>query len=194
MADPPHALKIVAWVFTRPIRSGPTTRGFVYYFSTDVPNSPPFIFIENSRVLAPPIDALRLDDSQGVVLPRGFAGSPTALGWRFDDILPELTRRAGSACRSSRAGPDTSRPIRAARSSWAVDAFATLAVLVAKPLPSAAAEDSLSFRPALLGRTPSPAGRTTLVNHSNYREFAYAMAHGSSFSASRACCRNPAAR
>ena len=41
-------------VFDRPIADGPTTRGFGYYFGTDVPNYPPFGFIENDRLMAQP--------------------------------------------------------------------------------------------------------------------------------------------
>jgi arylsulfatase A-like enzyme len=94
MSETRHAQKNVAWDFTQPIRSGPTTRGFDYYFGTDVPNYPPFTFIQNDRVVVPPTDTLRIDDEQGVVLPRLFAGAPAAPGWRFDEIMPELTRRA----------------------------------------------------------------------------------------------------
>ena len=35
--------------FTKAITNGPTTRGFDYYFGTDVPNYPPFCYIENDR-------------------------------------------------------------------------------------------------------------------------------------------------
>jgi arylsulfatase A-like enzyme len=45
--------------------------------------------------------------------------------------------------------------------------------LLGPKLPAAAAEDSFSFLPALLGKTPAPTRRTTLVNHSNHGEFAY---------------------
>ncbi len=42
-----------AWrdIFSKPILGGPTTRGFDSYFGTDVPNWPPFCFIENDRTL-----------------------------------------------------------------------------------------------------------------------------------------------
>ena len=41
-------------VFDRPIANGPTTRGFDYYFGTDVPNYPPYCFIENDRTVGLP--------------------------------------------------------------------------------------------------------------------------------------------
>ena len=40
--------------FTQPIADGPTTRGFDYYFGTDVPNYPPYCFIENDRSVGLP--------------------------------------------------------------------------------------------------------------------------------------------
>ncbi|MFM8336000.1 MAG: sulfatase-like hydrolase/transferase, partial [Opitutaceae bacterium] len=40
-----------AWaeVFSQPIAGGPVTRGFEHYFGTDVPNWPPFAFINDDR-------------------------------------------------------------------------------------------------------------------------------------------------
>ena len=36
----------------------------------------------------------KLDPSEGEVLPRGFVGAPMAPGWRMQDILPDITKRA----------------------------------------------------------------------------------------------------
>jgi len=82
------------WDFTRPMHGGPTERGFDEYFGVDLPNLPPFTFIENDHVLTQPTARYEFDDSEGIVLPRGFVGAPMAPGWRFQKILPELTRRA----------------------------------------------------------------------------------------------------
>ena len=48
--------QIAAWrdIFSKPIAGGPSTRGFDLYFGTDVPNWPPFCFIENDRTLGIP--------------------------------------------------------------------------------------------------------------------------------------------
>lgn len=43
--------------FTKPIPDGPTTRGFDLYFGTDVPNYPPYCFIENDRTVGIPSEA-----------------------------------------------------------------------------------------------------------------------------------------
>lgn len=73
--------------FTKPIRNGPLTRGFDYYFGTHVPNHPPYCFIENDRTLGQPTAQKMerdLDGRPGPILP----------GWKFDGILPGITERA----------------------------------------------------------------------------------------------------
>lgn len=275
--------KDLAWDFDRPIRSGPTTRGFDHYFGPDVPNFPPFTFIEDDRVGIAPTARYRPADDQGVVLPKVFTGAPMAPGWRFDRILPEITSRAAREIRGQ-AGKDAPfflyfaltsphepvSPSEAFRgrsgiapvadflmeTDWAVgevlraldeadlardtlvvftadnghapytgwnqlvaaghhpsgpyrghkgdiwegghrvpfvvrwpgrvaagsvspqlvcltDLFATLAEIAGLPLPEQAAEDSLSFLPAALGRPATGPVRANLVNHSNHGEFAY---------------------
>jgi arylsulfatase A len=74
--------------FTRPIADGPATRGFDYYFGVDLPNYPPYCFIENDRTVGVP----SLPDA-GIA--EGFnRPGPMAPGWKLVNILPELTRRA----------------------------------------------------------------------------------------------------
>ena len=73
-------------VFTKPVTEGPTTRGFDYYFGVDLPNFPPYTFIENDHVLAQPT-ATKPDSMFG------WPG-PMAPGWRLEGVLPEITRRA----------------------------------------------------------------------------------------------------
>jgi arylsulfatase A-like enzyme len=94
MDETPHALRMAEWDFTQPIRSGPTERGFDEYFGVDLPNYPPFTFIESDRV-APLPTARFPEGADGDFGMRGaFEGTAMAPGWRFDQILPELTRRA----------------------------------------------------------------------------------------------------
>ncbi len=76
--------------FTAPIESGPTTRGFDYYFGTHVPNFPPFTFIENDRIVTQPT-AQNVANKEIHI---GFDGAPMAPGWRFDEILPTITNKA----------------------------------------------------------------------------------------------------
>jgi len=71
--------------FTKPITEGPTTRGFDSYFGTDVPNYPPYCFIENDRTAGIPSEPNRPEfNHPGPMLP----------GWQWVNIMPELTRRA----------------------------------------------------------------------------------------------------
>lgn len=74
-------------VFDQPIAGGPTTRGFDYYFGTDVPNYPPYCFIENDRTLGQPTAAKEIRDLYG-------RPGPMLAGWKFDAILPTLAARA----------------------------------------------------------------------------------------------------
>lgn len=72
--------------FTRPIASGPTTRGFDYYFGDDVPNFPPYCFIENDRTIGVPTEEK----------PRDMFGAPGPMikGWQLDRVMPALTQKA----------------------------------------------------------------------------------------------------
>ena len=88
--------KTLEWDFTRPIAGGPTARGFDDFFGVDLPNLPPFTWIRNDRITIQPTAKYVHDPSVGVVMPRGFVGAPIAPGWKFDDILPEITRQAVS--------------------------------------------------------------------------------------------------
>lgn len=82
-----------AWreTFSQPIPGGPVTRGFDAYFGTDVPNWPPYCFIENDRTVGIPsallpVEKLRQHQAslQGPALP----------GWELEAILPALADRA----------------------------------------------------------------------------------------------------
>ncbi len=89
-----NVLKDAVWDFTKPIAGGPTEHGFDYYFGTHVPNFPPFTFIENDHVFIQPTDLYKKVNYQGIYMPQSFDSLPMAPGWRFEDILPEITRRA----------------------------------------------------------------------------------------------------
>lgn len=74
--------------FTKPIPDGPTTRGFDFYFGTDVPNYPPYVFIENDRTVGiPSANAPVGRDAFNIA-------GPMVPGWKLVEILPELERRA----------------------------------------------------------------------------------------------------
>ncbi|MHC4527503.1 MAG: sulfatase family protein, partial [Planctomycetota bacterium] len=73
--------------YSQPIIDGPTSHGFDYYFGTDVPNFPPYCFIENDRTVGSPTAKKVKKDLNG--LP-----GPMLPGWRFDEILPGITKKA----------------------------------------------------------------------------------------------------
>ena len=85
--------KIWSEVFSRPIKGGPTTRGFDIYFGTDVPNWPPFCFIENDRTIGIPSELLPanlLKNNQASVQ------GPALKNWTLEPILPTLGDRASN--------------------------------------------------------------------------------------------------
>jgi len=94
MVEKGNALWTETWDFNKRIAAGPIERGFDYFFGVDLPNLPPFAFIENERLTAAPTERYAYHSDQGVVMPRGFVGAPMAPGWQFDEILPEITQRA----------------------------------------------------------------------------------------------------
>jgi len=81
----------VDWV--SPITGGPLSHGFDYYFGDDVPNFPPYTWIENDKVVTVP--TLPLTET-----PETAEGSwearpgPMAEGWRLDAVMPKLTEKA----------------------------------------------------------------------------------------------------
>lgn len=77
--------------FAKPIGGGPTTRGFDQYFGTDVPNWPPYCFIENDRAVGIPSEFLprKLLGNNQASLP-----GPALADWKLEPILPTLIDRA----------------------------------------------------------------------------------------------------
>jgi arylsulfatase A-like enzyme len=73
--------------FSKGITGGPTDHGFNYYFGVDLPNMPPYVWIENRQVLGDP----------SIPKPKEMFGldGPMIPGWKLEEILPGLARRAG---------------------------------------------------------------------------------------------------
>ena len=70
-----------------PIRGGPLSHGFDCYLGDDVPNWPPFVWIEDDRVLAEPTATMKAGAMVGV------SAGPATPGWQFDAVLPRLTAK-----------------------------------------------------------------------------------------------------
>ena len=85
--------------FAKPTTGGPITRGFDYYFGVDVPNWPPYCYIENDRTVGVPAEFLParlLGNNQGS-LP-----GPALADWNFEQLLPAFAERAGDYIREQR--------------------------------------------------------------------------------------------
>lgn len=77
--------------FSKPTTGGPTTRGFDYYFGVDVPNWPPYCYIEDDRTVGIPSEWLPqrlLGDNLA-----SLAG-PAMPYWHFEQLLPMWARKA----------------------------------------------------------------------------------------------------
>lgn len=85
--------------YSRPIGGGPLEAGFEYYFGDDVPNWPPYLWIEDDRALSVPEGNMEEDS------PNGVRAGPMTPGWSLEAVLPELTRRCVNFIRDrARAG------------------------------------------------------------------------------------------
>ncbi len=74
--------------FTEVITDGPTARGFDSYFGVDVPNYPPYCFVENDHTVGIPT-ATAPDGRDSFNL-----AGPMLPGWKLVDVLPALEKRA----------------------------------------------------------------------------------------------------
>jgi len=97
---PANAKQKAAWkeIFSQPIPGGPIARGFDTHFGTDVPNWPPYCFIENDRTVGIPSEFLparlfknHMASQQG----------PALAGWELEPILPALGDRASAFIREA---------------------------------------------------------------------------------------------
>ena len=77
--------------FCKPTTGGPTTRGFDYYFGVDVPNWPPYCFIENDRTVGIPSEFL---PSRLVGDNLASIAGPAIPYWHFEQLLPTWAKKA----------------------------------------------------------------------------------------------------
>lgn len=99
------AANLAVWreVFSQRIGGGPITRGFDVYFGTDVPNWPPYCFIEQDRTVGIPsvfLSAPLLRKNQA------SKQGPAVEGWTLEPILPALGERAAQFIKTSAAKPE----------------------------------------------------------------------------------------
>lgn len=78
-------------VFSQRIPGGPTERGFDEYFGTDVPNWPPYCFIDGDRTVGIPSELL---PASKLMKNQASLQGPSLPGWQLEGILPALADRA----------------------------------------------------------------------------------------------------
>ena len=80
-------------VFSQEIPGGPIDRGFDEYFGTDVPNWPPYCFIDGNRTVGIPTQLLPLDK---LVKNQASLQGPALADWQLERVLPALLERSVS--------------------------------------------------------------------------------------------------
>ncbi len=81
-----------AFDWSKTIPDGPLDHGFDYYFGDDVPNFPPYTWIENDRVTAPPTVPYTPNPRPTEGAAEGRPG-PMVEDWRQDQVMPTLTKK-----------------------------------------------------------------------------------------------------
>jgi arylsulfatase A len=81
--------------WSQKIQDGPLAHGFDYYFGDDVPNFPPYAWIENDHVVTAPSVPYVANPKPPEGNHEGRPG-PMVEGWRLDAVMPELTKHAVS--------------------------------------------------------------------------------------------------
>ncbi len=74
--------------FTKPLANGPIAHGFDYFYGVDIPNFPPYVFIENDRTLGIPTETIPPNN------PDINRKGPMMKDWEPVKILPAITERA----------------------------------------------------------------------------------------------------
>ena len=87
--------------FTQAINGGPLSAGFDYYFGDDVPNFPPYAFIENDRVTEIPT-IMKPDSMYGI-------NGVMVKDWDLRAVMPEIAKRTISYI-ENHAAQQTNRP------------------------------------------------------------------------------------
>lgn len=82
--------------WSKPVKGGPLSRGFDYYFGDGTINFPPYTWIENDRFLEYPTETM-LESNIGFKTKEGnweFRPGPKVKDWNPYDVLPTLTKKA----------------------------------------------------------------------------------------------------
>jgi arylsulfatase A len=82
-----------AFDWSKPISGGPLSHGFDYYFGDDVPNFPPYAWMENDHVVTVPSEPLTITPSTKEGNWEARPG-PMTPGWDFYGVVPRLRDEA----------------------------------------------------------------------------------------------------
>lgn len=91
-----HHLTNELFDWSNPIKGGPLAIGFDHYFGDDVPNFPPYAFIEDSFLTCDPV---QINKDELMATSIGVTGTfhghgPGQEGWQIDQVMPTLTQKA----------------------------------------------------------------------------------------------------
>ncbi len=79
--------------WSKPVSGGPLSHGFDYYFGDDVPNFPPYAWMENDRVITVPSEPLKITPATKEGSWEARPG-PMTPGWDFYAVVPRLRDEA----------------------------------------------------------------------------------------------------
>jgi arylsulfatase A len=102
---PPASVAAGDFDWTRPIPGGPLAHGFDHYFGDDVINFPPYVWIEDDRVVEPPDTTLATVPGAPKEGAWECRPGPARSDWDFFRVLPTLTARAEAFVRSRAGNP-----------------------------------------------------------------------------------------
>jgi arylsulfatase A len=94
--------------WSKPIKGGPLGAGFDTYFGDDVPNMPPYAFIENDRLTCDPVDVNGRDLMKQQIMKGGYMHGvgPGEKGWRLDNVMPAITAKAVETIQEQSSTPE----------------------------------------------------------------------------------------
>ena len=94
--------------WSQPIKGGPLGAGFDTYFGDDIPNMPPYAFIENDRLTCDPVDVDGRDLMKQQTMRGGYIHGvgPGEKGWQLENVMPAITAKAVETIQQQSKNPE----------------------------------------------------------------------------------------